>query len=252
MKDGCTVKGQEGRTIHATCGDSGAEASLALENLDQILAGIGDREERVRATERFVHPLTAAANETTPVTAPLAHLRPALKTKASIDATFARVSPEVRAKNRLPMWPVAGEVIAVVVVDRPDSMAMVMQPALDRWKTTDEAVWAKALENLDAHPLAPKRLERAGATLAALDDPADAYEAARILSAKARATLEKEVGGRAVFAIPDREHLVAAKSDDESAVRALRDLAKELAAGAYGITSDLVEVDGEGKLRVAH
>lgn len=249
-KEGCTVKGQEGRTIRATCGDSGAESSMNLENLDASLKAIPDREDRALAVQRFVRNLTGAQNETTPDATPLAALRPTLKTKAALEATFARVSPEVRAKNRLPTWPVAGEVVAVVVVDRPDSMAMVMQPALDKWKTTDAAVWARALENLDAHPLEPKRLERGGVTLAQLEDPEDAYEAARILSPKTRGSLEKMVGGRAVFAIPDREHLVAARADDANAVRVLRDLAKELSAGAYGITAELVEVDAAGALRV--
>jgi uncharacterized protein YtpQ (UPF0354 family) len=145
---------------------------------------------------------------------------------------------------------VAGNVVAVVVVDRPDTIILVMQPALDRWKTTQAVVWAKALENLDARPLAPKRIVRDGATLAVLDDPDDAYEAARLLSTKARASMEQLVGGHALFAAPDREHLVAARASDPSAVRALRALAKEQSTAAYGISADVYEAEESGQLHV--
>ena len=249
-KQGCTVRAQEGRTLRTICGDAALEGSMNLENLDEALKATSGREARARAVSKFVEALTAAQREPTADALPAASLRPSLKSKAAIEATLARVPPEKRVQNRLPTWPVAGAVVAVVVVDRPDTMTMVMQHALDSWKTTEADVWAKALANLDAHPLAPKRIVRDGATLAVLDDPDDAYEAARLLSAKSRGSLEQMVGGHAVFVAPDREHLAAAKAADPSAVGALRALAKELASGAYGISADVYEADDAGQFRV--
>jgi uncharacterized protein YtpQ (UPF0354 family) len=153
-------------------------------------------------------------------------------------------------KNKFVSWPLAGDLVALAVVDRPDTIIMVTQSTLEQWKMPESAVYAKAIENLDAHPLIPKRFDSDGATLFALDDKEDAYESARILSEKARASLEKALGGKALFAIPDRESLVAARKDHATSVAKLRALAAMMSRGPYGISPAVFEVDPTGKLRV--
>jgi hypothetical protein len=247
--EGCKVTRTEGRVIWTSCGDAGEEGSLNLANLDETVKGMPAATERAAAARTFVHNLVQMAANM-PETAPLGDLRLSIKTKDTIEATYRRVPPEAREKYKPVSWPLAGDLVAMAVVDRPDTIAMVMQPTIEKWKMTESAVYAKAIENLDAHPLAPKRFDRDGATLYALDDDQDAYESSRILSAQARASLEKALGGKALFAIPDREHLVAARKDDAVSVAKLRALAATMASGPYGISPAVFDVDEARKLRV--
>lgn len=248
--EGCTVARTDGRLVWAKCGDAGVELSLNLENLDLAVKDISSPVERAAAARAFVKQLAMTSEQALPDRAPLEDLRLSIKPKETIEATYRRMTPEQREKNKLVSWPLAGDLLALAVIDRPDNIVTVGQPLLEKWKMTDAAIYAKAIENLDAHPLEPKRFDSDGVTLWALDDKEDAYESARLLSAKARGSLEKALGGKAVFAVPDREHLVAARANDRPAVEKLRALAALLAAGPYGISASVFEVDASGKLRV--
>ncbi len=236
---GCTVTGQAGRVVHATCGD--VKQSFDLTNVDLTVASAGSRDEKVKVVGEFVEHLVSAGATSSPSQPPLADLRPALKTRAALDASMARVPPEIRAKASIPAKPLVGDILVVVMVDRADTASLVTAMNLEKWHTTVAPLFERALQNLDAVAREPHRVDVGVFAI----DGKDTYEAARILSPTQRAMFEKALGGKAIFAIPSREDLAAAKRTDAAAVRALRAYATKQATGPYALTTDLFALDGD-------
>lgn len=244
--EGCSVTRVEGRDMTAKCGDAGDESSLFLTNLDLAVKDVASPLDRAKMAQSFVHRLTRTTK--LPDAAPLGDLRLAVKSQKNYIEGLKQLPGS--ADTKLVSWPIAGDLVAVAVIDLPENIVTLTESQMEKWKLTRDAVYAKALENFDAHPLEPKRLEVPDVKIFMFEDLNDAYESARILSPKARASLEKALGGKAVFAAPEREHLLAVRKDDANSIAGLRALAEDHARGAYGIVPDLFEVDDAGKLRV--
>lgn len=247
---GCEVTRAEGRVLWVRCGDSG-DGSINLQNADLIVKGMPTKEQRAAAVRDFVRAIAPGKGEPFPASPPLADLRLAIKTQETVAATEERIPPDQREQRRLVQWPLAVDLVVLAAIDRPATIAMVTQATAAGWGMKESDIYARALENLDAHPLTPKCLDSEAERMCMLEDPADTYESSRLLSPRARASLEEKLGGPALFAIPDRDHLLAVRKDDARSVAKLRLLAGKTWQGAYGITPALFEVGTDGTLRVA-
>jgi hypothetical protein len=247
--EGCKVRRQERRVFFVRCGDPGEDSSINLENLDELLQTVPTAEERRARTYQFIQRLTKDANlpEVLPLEKVVLVIRPENYIQASTESMGSGEAPP-----KIVSFPFPGNLIVLAAVDTSNNVALVPVSTLAQWKLDEAAVYAKAIEHFDAHPLTPKRVG-AGDSPAVyrLSEAEDENEASRLLSSKSRASLEKVLGGRALFAIPDRRELLAAKADDARAVAALRALTSTYARGPLRITADLFEVDDQGKLRVA-
>lgn len=248
--EGCEVTRRERRVFFVRCGDSGEDSAINLQNLDGLLQTIPTAEERRARTRQFIQRITKDAN--LPEVLPLEKVLLVIRQENYVQATTERMGSGA-APPEIVSFPFPGNLVVLTAVDTPNNLALVPVSTLAQWKLDDAAVYAKAIERFDAHPLTPKRVGADDSpTVYRLSGAEDENEASRLLSSKSRASLEKVLGGRAVFAIPDRRQVLAAKADDPRAVAALRALTTTYARGPLRISGELFEADDQGKLSVAH
>jgi hypothetical protein len=247
--EGCKITRQDRRLFYVRCGDSGEESAINLENFDGLVQAVPTAEERRAQTFKFIHRLMSDTK--LPETPPLDKLLLVIRQQNYVQATAERMRTDEESP-KIVSFPFPGDLVVIAAVDTPGSTQMVSVSTLVRWKVNEATVYSKAIENLDAHPLPPKRInsDDSTATVYRLASADDENEASRLLSPKSRASLEKVLGGRALFAIPDRRQLLASKADDVRSVAALRGLTAMYSQGPLRISGDLFEVDGQGKLRV--
>jgi hypothetical protein len=244
VESGCTPGGGDGAVVGFVCHD--VKGSLDTSNLDTQLAGVADPDKRLAMARQFVKGATAAsADEGAEL--PRASLLPALKSRESVEATLSRVPPEKRDKFSIPSHTVVQDVVVVIVVDRADTMALVSSQDLEKWKTTPQTLFPIALTNLSSRAAgSPEKQALGGATIVAYPH-GDEYTAARILLPQTQEQLATLLGGPAVFAIPTRDRLLAARADDKAALAALgREATRAFAAGPYPITGVLIQADPKG------
>lgn len=250
--EGCKVTRQDRRVFYIQCGDSGDESGLNLENLDEVVKAVASAEERRAQAQKFVQRLTR--DTTLPEAPPLEKLLLVIRPQEYVQASAERMGADGGGAPKMVTFPFAGSLAVFAALDTPDNIKLVPISALGPWKLDEASVYSRAIENLDAHPLTPERIggsEGSSVAVYRLTGAADENEASRLLSPKSRASLEKVLGGRAMFAIPDRRQLLAAKAADARAVAALREITNMYAQGPLRISGDLFEVDERGKLRVA-
>ena len=251
VAQGCAVGSWEGRVVSLRC-EGGWDVSLDLTNLDRRLATMRDPDERRAAVEAFLRAApgrtagAASADAEDPTVVPAALLRAAIKPRAVVQATMDRLPPVAREQGAIAALPLVDDVVVTVVVDRPEMMEIVTRRHLDAWKTQPSALLPRAIENLEASPFRVERLAGPSETGLVAVAMGDSYDAARLLCPKIRAAIEAELGGPAVYAIPTRELLAAARASDAPSVARLRTLAKERAEGPYAITPRLIEALGAG------
>jgi hypothetical protein len=247
---GCATKGSDAPVVRFTCGD--VTGSLDESNLDAQLAGMADPAQRLAAARQFVKGGTAQ-RATEDDALPRASLLPMLKARAAIEATLARVAQmtnipaEKRAHFSVPSHTLAGDVVVVLVVDRADTMDTVTGDHLARWKTTPAEVFPVAVSNLAARA-APGPTKRAGGgPLLAEIEGGDEYTATRLLLPDVQRRFVALLGGPAVFALPTRDRLLAARSDNPSAIATLRaEAVRAFSGAAYPITDALLAPEGDG------
>jgi hypothetical protein len=247
--EGCKINRQDRRVLYVRCGDSGEESALNLENFDGLVQAVPTAGERRAQAFKFVHRLVS--DTTLPATPPLERLLMLIRPQDYVQASVERMLPN-ETSPEIVSFPFPGELVVIAAVDTPGNTQMVSASTLVRWKVNAATVYAKAIENFDAHPLPWKRInsDESTVTIYRLASADDENEASRLLSAKSRASVETLLGGRAVFAIPDRRQLLASRADDARSVRALRALTAEYVQGPLRISGDLFEADGQGSLRV--
>jgi hypothetical protein len=244
--EGCSITREEPGVYYVRCGASGEERALELATFDALVRELASAEERRAQAKSYVHRFTSDTK--LPDAPPLEKLRLAIRKQSYVEARAAGLSPSdslvIVSPPGLP-----GTLVVLVAVDTPDNVVFLAKSTLASWKLDEAAASSKALENLDAHPIPPKRFGPEEHAVYGLESMDDDYEASRLLSPSARKSLEKAVGGRALFAIPDQQHLLAARADDARAVAALRAFATAYSAGPLGLTDATFEVDSAGKLR---
>jgi hypothetical protein len=244
--EGCSITREEPGVYYVRCGASGVERPLELATFDALVRELASAEERRAQAKSYVHRFTSDTK--LPEAPPLEKLRLAIRKQSYIAARAAGMSPGAAPIILSPLG-LPGTLVVLVAVDTPDNIVFLDKSTLASWKLDEASVSSKALDNLDAHPIPPKRLGPDDTAVYGLESLDDDYEASRLLSPSARQSLEKAVGGRALFAIPDQQHLLAARADDARAVAALRALATAHSAGPLGLTDATFEVDSAGKLR---
>jgi hypothetical protein len=252
---GCWSTVREGTVVQMTCGDGGVTGSIDTANLDARLSRLADGDARLALVRRFVATAVGSArsggsSEERDVL-PRSALRPALKPRAVVEATIARVPPEKRDGFGIPSHALCGDVVVLMVVDKPDSMDLVTSQSLESWKTTPAELFPLALANLAAAPSpSPHPQTVDGASLAVLPGD-DEYNAVRVLLPETQKAFAALLGGPVAFAIPTRDRLLGARADDRGALQVLRrEAARAFAAGPYGITGDLVQPDATGGFHV--
>jgi hypothetical protein len=243
---GCTGRGASGAIVSFACHD--VTGTLDVSNLDAQLADVTDPDKRLAMARQFVAGATAsAASATEPTELPRGSLLPSLKSRATLEATMERVPADKRAKFSVPSHPIVKDVVVVVVVDQPDTMALVTTQELETWKTTPEAIFPVALSNLASRTAAAPEKQRLGDATVVAVPHGDEYTAARILLPATQERFATLLGGPAVFAIPTRDRLLAARADDKAAVAALRrEATRAFTAGPYPITDALIQADPKG------
>jgi hypothetical protein len=238
---GCKIVSRKDLLIHFACSDS-VTGSVSLVNLEKQLAGTKEADARLALARRF---LASLSLRDTPggEAFPRESILFAIKPKSYLEATMARLPPELRGKAGIPAKPLAAGTMIVWVIDRAQTMHVVTVSHLNKWKVAPATLVEAATKNLAAKPAEAKVLRgEGGATLAAFQS-GDSYDAARILLPGSRKALETRVGGRAVFGIPHRDLLVAAKADAPRAVKALRALIAKEAGKPYAITTEVLRFD---------
>lgn len=177
-----------------------------------------------------------------------ASVRVILRPAEAVVSMIAQV-PKDKQRADLLVYSGAGAGLAMIaVIDHPATMEYITSQHREDWGADDDLVmeegfkngWA-AVERLSVSEISPG-VFRASA--------GDCYDAGLILIRGVRERLEKAVGGPAVYAIPNREHLYAARESDRPAVQALAMLANELhSAGPYQITDAVVRVSEGGEIQ---
>jgi hypothetical protein len=246
----CSTQGTEGPVVRFSCGD--VTGSLDESNLDAQLATMANPAQRLAAARQFVKGGTAQA-ATEDDALPRTSLLPMLKARATIEATLARVAQmtnvpaEKRAHFSVPSHTLAGDVVVVLVVDRADTMDMVTGDHLDRWKTTPAEVFPVALSNLAARPASTPTKRPGGGPVLAEIAGGDEYTATRLLLPDVQRRFVALLGGPVVFAVPTRDRLLGARSDQPAAVAALRaEATRGIVGAAYPITDALLAPEGDG------
>jgi uncharacterized protein YtpQ (UPF0354 family) len=222
---GCQVTRQQERRMEYACGnDLGA---IDLGNLDRQLAGVDDEARRAVMTREFVRSLLPAANRRGEAL-PRKAILPILKARSDIEATMSRVPAELRQTHGILARPFAAELVSVLVVDSPGTLTLITEDRLGQWNVSVAELASLAMENLAAKAHArPERVSSNGSTWVRVQT-GDACDAARLLLPAVRRDIEALLGGSAAYAVPTRDHLMAARADDGKAVRALRAEVKRL------------------------
>jgi uncharacterized protein YtpQ (UPF0354 family) len=131
--------------------------------------------------------------------------------------------------------PFTGELVTVYVEDRQNSI---------RFLTTRDDVGDRAkLHNLalaNLNRLLPQIEMRAGADGLWLISAGGDYEASLLLADEIWSSGQIKVDGDIVVAVPAKDALIVTGSHNPAGVARLRKLAAELAAGPYGLTSELL------------
>lgn len=237
---------RDARRATFLCGEE--RRDVALPNLDRQLDGIGDpaaRDARVRAFLALGAADAGGGDDAPPAKLPRDRILPALKSREAIDATLSRIPDEMRGRISIPTQPLAGRVVMTIVIDEPRRMGLVTSQELGLWNTDADTLAALAVQNLASRPSPRPRDDSQGGPKIVLVNSGDSYDAARILVPETRTRIAEALdGGRVFFAIPDRDHLLAARADDDAAVSALRERAANIyAAGNYAITDELLTYD---------
>lgn len=118
--------------------------------------------------------------------------------------------------------PVSRWFLRTLVIDAPTHMAYVNEALLRRWNLTFDEAWALALANLRAATV-PK-FEAAGNVY--IGKWGDSYDASRVLVPGIFDDLP--ILGSAVVALPNRDTLLVADSDDPAAVQAMLERAEQI------------------------
>ncbi len=168
-----------------------------------------------------------------------AQLRPILK-DASYLAEVDRITgqadtPELVAASRVLRRPFHGALSVLWVLDMPDSMGMVSQSTLDDLGLSQEAMEARALDNLVAccSELPVQPVEGVPGVFQMW--VGDSYEAARLLLHQAWAPLVETVPGGLVAVAPSREVVLFTGSEDSMGKQALATAAQGISESAYGL-----------------
>lgn len=218
---------------------------MFLDNLRSICEGSAeDCEQAIAMRVRGLDELDAGDHPT------VEQLRPVLKPAdymAEVDRLSAEeTDPSVAAGNRVLRAPFVGDLSVVWVLDMPTSMALANQSVLDDLGLTQEALAARALQNLDdccgAFPVQPVP-----------DVPGvyqvwagDSYEAARLLLHDRWGPLVETVPGQLVVVAPNRDTVLFAGSEDGAALSVLASAAEEMSQDAYPLSSQVLLWQPEG------
>lgn len=246
---GCKDVHRADRIVRMTCGDESRNVSLA--NLDRQLedAKPADRIPRALAFFSLGSPSAGAITAERGDEVPWARLVPLLKSRAALQAAIDRFPPQAQGIT-IPMRPLAGDAVIALGIDSDRSIETVTSQHLGKWKVDAGDLAQRAVQNLASRPSPAPVDVSDGGSKTFLINSGDSYDAARLLVPEARLRLEEALGGTAVYAIPDRDHLLAVRADDDAAVAALHARAAKLYRGApYAITDELIRYD-EGKFFV--
>lgn len=177
------------------------------------------------------------------IAAGASQLRPVLKSAeylAQADQMAAQAdTPEAAAASKLLRKAWLGDLFVVWVLDKPDSMSMVAQREIEDLGMTQEAIEAKAIENLRAccSELLVEPVEDAPGLFQVW--VGDSYEASRLLLHEPWGALAEKVPGDLVVAAPNREVVLFTGSDDGVGLSLLQQIVPSLAEGAYGLSTQL-------------
>lgn len=151
--EGCSITREEPKELYVRCGAATAEERpLNLATFHALVRELPSAEERRTQAKQYAHRFTSDIS--LPVGAPLERFRLAIRKQSYIAAraTRASESPLILSPSPLP-----GALVVLVAIDSPDNIVFLGRETLPVWKLDEAAVSSKALENLDAHPIAPKR-----------------------------------------------------------------------------------------------
>lgn len=190
------------------------------------------------AIERLVQNLAALDQMDRPAVAD--ELRVVLQSEQTVEnyrkALDAKSAPERRDDNAFVTFPFQGDLVAVMVRDLPDGIALVNRRELANMQLDAERARTVGVANLE------KSLGAISTEMAAPDvfrvHAGDSYEAARLLVPKVWDGLAKQVPGDLLVVAPTREIVLATGSGNPTAVAAMRALAKTMFdAGPYALST---------------
>jgi uncharacterized protein YtpQ (UPF0354 family) len=182
------------------------------------------------------------------------------RSTSDFDALAARIYPMLKPiellaavrERGLPMLAYReflADLIITYVIDEERSVTFINEDHLERWGIGMQELHAQALENLRDRTL--ERIDYtstgAGVQRIFIFNSGDGYDATRLLLADVLAGWAREVPGRLVIGIPNRDFLIAF-SDADPAI--LQGVAHQIQADsvqrAYGLTDQLFTlIDGE-------
>ncbi len=182
------------------------------------------------------------------------------RSTSDFDALAARIYPMLKPiellaavrERGLPMLAYReflADLIITYVIDEERSVTFINEDHLERWGIGVQELHAQALKNLRARTLERIDYTSAGAGVQRIFifNSGDGYDATRLLLADVLAGWAREVPGRLVIGIPNRDFLIAF-SDADPAI--LQGVAHQIQADsvqrAYGLTDQLFTlIDGE-------
>jgi hypothetical protein len=190
--------------------DGGDSGWLYLHNTYRETAGLGRREQAER-----IRRLVAAVVEPVNTELDWPEIRPLLRPVLR-GVSFGQGAPQ-GAKSLLSR-PALPYLVELVVVDRPTSMAYVLESHAEQWGVEPAEVFAIARENLAQGAANAARGEASdGPTVLRFLDDGDAYFTSMLLVDGFLASLAPRVGGRPVAFVPDKDNL-SILADEPSAL----------------------------------
>jgi uncharacterized protein YtpQ (UPF0354 family) len=196
--------------------------------------------QRVRSLDDLDAAARASAEQLRPVLKPAAYL-------SEVDrVTATEPDPAKAAGSRVLRAPFVGDLAVVWVLDMPESMALVNQATLMDLGMSQEALAARARQNLadccGNLPVQPVP-----------DVPGvfqvwvgDSYEAARLVLHDRWGPLAETVPGDLVVAAPNRDTVLFTGSEDGAGLGVLASAAEEMSQGAYALSSQILLWQPEG------
>jgi hypothetical protein len=245
---GCEIVARDHRMLTLAC-TGGLKTAADLAPLDHDLALAPSDSERRRLIDAFAASLGTIDEVKDSAKDWRGHVLPTLKSLAYVQNVLPSLPPDQQKDNTVPYRLLAPEITEVIMLDTASGMALVTQKQADAWKAEGAEVVAVAMHNLDLittdldkHLIVDKTATGQPRVTVQFGDN---YDAARLLLPSVRAAVDKALGGKAAWGIPDRDHLIAVRLDDAAAVAALRHEVGT-SAGPYAISALVIQVDDAG------
>ncbi|MCG8350331.1 MAG: DUF1444 family protein [Chloroflexales bacterium] len=154
-------------------------------------------------------------------------------------------------ERQLPMLiyrPFLANLIIAYVIDEIDSVTYLNEEHLEHWRLTEHALHDQALENLRKRTLEQTSYTTAGdgAQQLFIYSTQDGYDATRLLLTDVLEEWRKQLPGKIVIGIPNRDFLIALSDSDRTILtNVAQQIQVDATQRAYGLTDQLFTLVGD-------